>query len=197
MQKRSDGSGFSKSQEKSERYFCHRPFKTLLPKAEIYRKIKKARQNKTGLTSCEIECFLYNIPDFLGCFSQDLLQSLVIKSLPASLIVNLDTSSRPGSHWLAIIIRKRTLEIFDPFGFNFKKWPLVSPHILFNFLHKFALRRRVYISRDIQPQSSSLCGFYCILFLYCRLSHTFTDCTKDFSVTNLNINDDILVDSFK
>lgn len=176
---------------------CHRTSKTIIQKAQIYSKIKKAQQNKTGLTSCELECILRNLPDFLGCFSQDMLESLRIRSLPTSLIVNLDSSQEPGSHWIALIIRKKTLEIFDSFGLNFHKWPRVLPRKLFNFLHRFALRRRVFISRDIQSVTSTLCGFYCIYFLYNRLKFSFRDCTNHFSVTNLNINDDILVDSFK
>ena len=176
---------------------CHRTSKAIIQKAQIYDKIKKARQNKKGLTSCELECFLRNLPDFLGCFSQDMLDSLKIRSLPASLIVNLDSCQQPGSHWIALIIRKKTLEIFDSFGFNIHKWPRVLPSKLFNFLHRFALRRRVFISRDIQSVTSTLCGFYCIYFLYNRLKFSFSDCTNHFSVTNLNINDDILVDSFK
>ena len=200
MPKRSNRSGFSSSitqKRETRRYLCHRRFKTILPKEEIYRKIQLAHKNKTGLNTCEIDCFLYNLPNYLGCFSQDALANLAIRSLPVSLIVNLDTSSMAGSHWIALVIRKRTIEVFDPFGFNFQKWPPVTSRILIDFLHKFALRRRVFISRDIQSVNSTLCGFYCIFFLYFRLTHSFRDCTNYFSVTNLDINDDILVDSFK
>lgn len=178
------------------RFLCHRITKTIVQKKEIKKAIKQENKDKKGLNSCFINCMLYNVPNFIGCFSQDQLQTLVIRSLPVSLIVNLDTSSSSGSHWIALRIAKKTLEIFDPLGFNVSKWPGKIPYFLFQFLHKFSVHRRVLISREIQPDNSTLCGFYCIFFLYYRLTHTFHDCTKPFSRKQLRKNDIILQNLF-
>ena len=179
------------------RFLCHRTSKALIQRVEIQRAIHKEKRDKTGLAGCQINCILYNIPNFIGCFAQDELKTLIIRSLPVSLIANLDHSGSEGSHWIALRISQKSLEIFDPLGFNVNRWPGKIPYFLLHFLHKFSIHRRVYISKEIQPDNSTLCGFYCIFFLYYRLSHTFTDCLKPFSLTNLGKNDDILETLFE
>ena len=162
------------------------------------KKIKKAIQNeknqKEGISSCLINCILADTSNFLGCFAQDELASLSIRSLPVYLIVNFDNSYSRGSHWIAVRIDRKRLEIFDPLGFNSLRWPH-TPHLLLEFLHKFSVNRRIYTTKEIQPYSSALCGFYCIFFVLYRTVHTFSDCTRYFS-NILKKNDNILINFF-
>jgi len=52
---------------------------------------------------------------FLGVFASDKIPS--ISKVPAALIVNLDESSSPGSHWIALFFTKsKKCEYFDSYG---------------------------------------------------------------------------------
>lgn len=170
--------------------------KIYLNKKQVRAEIEKERETQTGVSSNIINSLLSNFPHFIGCFAQDHLQTLIIRSLPVSLIVNFDNSTVSGSHWVAIRIDRNVLDIFDPLGFNIDRWPKI-PHFLLQFLHKFSQHRRVRISKEIQPINSSLCGFYCIFFVYFRLSHTFHACAEKFSRTDFSKNDKILYNIFK
>jgi len=163
-------------------------------KTKIKKAIKNAKNKKEGISASKINCILADTPHYLGCFAQDELSSLHIRSLPVYLIVNFDNSYSRGTHWIALRIDKRRLEIFDPLGFNSQRWPS-TPHLLLDFLHKFSVNRKIYTSREIQPYSSTLCGFYCIFFICYRSVHTFSDCTRYFS-TILKKNDNILINFF-
>ena len=163
-------------------------------KKDIQEAIKKEKREKIGITGCTIHCILADAPNFLGCFCQDELQNLTICSLPVYLVVNFDHSYSSGTHWIALRISKRCLEIFDPLGFNTLRWPNI-PHFLLDFLHKFSAHRRILVSKEIQPYSSTLCGFYCIFFVIYRSFNTFANCYKYFS-PNLRKNDKLLTNYF-
>jgi len=163
-------------------------------KAKIKKALKNEKTKKEGISACHINCILADTPNFLGCFAQDELSSLSIRSLPVYLIVNFDNSFSRGTHWIALRIDKSRLEIFDPLGFNSLRWPS-TPHLLLDFLHKLATHRSIYTSKEIQPYTSTLCGFYCIFFVIYRSVHTFSTCTRYFS-TILKKNDNILINFF-
>lgn len=159
-------------------------------KTKLKKEIQKEKAQKLGITACTIHCLLSNSPNFLGCFAQDELKNLKICSLPVFLVVNFDHSYSTGTHWVALYITKRRLEIFDPLGFNTLRWPNI-PHFLLDFLHKFSVHRRIFISKEIQPYTSTFCGFYCIFFILYRCNHTFNNCNNFFS-PKLYKNDKIL-----
>ena len=165
-----------------------------LDKGKIKKAIQNKKNQKEGISACSINCILAETSNFLGCFAQDELANLSIRSLPVYRIVNFDSSFSRGSHWIALRIDKKRLEVFDPLGFNSHRWPR-TPHLLLDFLHKFSVNRRIYTSREIQPYSSVFCGFYCIFFVVYRSVHTFSDCTRYFS-NILKKNDNILINFF-
>ena len=161
---------------------------------KIKKEIEKEKITRSGLSSCIIHCYLYNTPHFLGCFAQDELKQITITSLPVFLIVNFDHSSSKGTHWIALYITKKSLEIFDPLGFNINRWPNI-PKFLLQFLNKFSIHRRIMISKEIQPLTSTLCGFYCIYFVLYRAFNTFEMCNNYFS-NKLYKNDKLLTNFF-
>ena len=176
-----------------------KPNRTRFKKTFTYNKrkikeiIKKEKVKKKGLSANDINSILSNTPNFLGCFAQDELPCLSA-SLPVFMIVNFDNSFSSGSQWIALRIDKRRLEIFDPLGFNSLRWPS-TPHLLLDFLHKYSLNRRIFTTKEIQPYSSTLCGFYCVFFILYRSVQPFSACTKYFS-KNLQINDKLLLNFF-
>ena len=80
---------------------------------------------------------------------------------PVYLISNLDPDTKPGSHWIAIYIDANGVgEYFDTFA----RKPTGS-HLLFL---KRNVSRWTYNNRVIQNIFSSLCGEYCLMYLYLR-----------------------------
>lgn len=98
---------------------------------------------------------------FRGVFASDQLPKL-IRQKPACLVVNTDTSKKPGTHWVAVFIpRLGPCEYFDSFGFK----PQVKSILKFvssnskNFVHN---------KKQLQSVFSTICGNYCCEFLLHR-----------------------------
>ena len=129
-----------------------------------------------GMTTPEIETLMFRLFDssqkpltckFLGVFSFDHLPSLFhYDNSSCCCIVNIDPSTKPGSHWVAFFFDSQlnSLEFFDSYGyppsyFNFNIRLPDSSH------HKPHL---AYSSIPLQSLSTTVCGQYCILFCYFR-----------------------------
>ena len=162
--------------------------------AQIYQKAKEVKTKQKGLTDCDLVSFLTRVPHFLGCYSDDEIAKLVLKP-PCYLIVNLDLSTRPGSHWLALGIFPNRIEVFDPLGFDIFAWPTL-PHGLLSFLHKMSFRKRVKVIPRIQSKKSTLCGLYCVFYIMLRSKFSLSAITDYFS-SSLVSNDRILIRFFK
>jgi hypothetical protein len=99
---------------------------------------------------------------WLGVFARDELPDLANERRPFALVLNTDPHDAPGEHWLAIYApTDGPLELFDSFGLPPSAYGLDS------------LAPR-HSRRPFQSYSSSLCGKYCIYFLYMRIHmHSF------------------------
>ena len=161
---------------------------------QIQNQIKKIKKRQIGLNSREIEIILNTKSHFIGVFSEDELQNLVIQSFPCLLIANIDTRNMNGSHWIAIGIFRDYVEIFDPLGFNIFSWTRV-PCFLLAFLHRLSIRRKVLVSKCLQSDQSLLCGIYCCLYVYLRSVHTWNFIQSRF-VAEVEQNDKILPSLF-
>ena len=131
---------------------------------DIAREIKK---EKEGINAQFLTQSLKGLPNFIGCFAENQLSSIIINQYPTFVIANVDSFNMKGSHWLAIGIFKTSIEIFDPLGFTIFNWSRV-PCGLLDFLHRMSVTRRVQVSPRVQPKNSHLCGFYCIFYLVLR-----------------------------
>ena len=131
------------------------------------RKAIEKEKNQKGLTTDSISRLLSGTRNFIGVYAEDELKNLVITSFPSFLICNIDLSSQPGSHWIALGIFRNTIEIFDSSGFKIFLWSRVPCHLL-NFIHKLSLTRQILVSKRLQSKKSTLCGFYCVLYILAR-----------------------------
>ena len=102
---------------------------------EIQKQIIKSKQNQKGTSNSTINSLLHCVPNFIGCFAEDELSTMMFNSFPCFLIVNIDSSKMIGSHWLALGIFRNRIEIFDPLGFNFFNWSRV-PWSMLKLLHR-------------------------------------------------------------
>ena len=156
---------------------------------KAYQKIKKTikKTKKTGktLTCSEILNILNCFPNFLGCFSQDSVDSLFLQSLPCTFLVNVDSQKDPGSHWLAVAIFENSIEVFDPLGFKFYHWKSV-PCQLLKFIQSESLSKKLLIAPQVQTVSSHLCAFYCIFFVFHRHKMSFRRIISRFSLPSKN-----------
>ncbi len=152
-----------------------------------YKKITQIIQKaeKTPLSTRDIYSCLLGTKNFLGIFSCDELKTCSVTTFPVLLIVNLDQSSEPGSHWISIRIGRRYIEIFDSLGFNPKLWGKF-PSDLFQFLFPFRYTHVFKISPVLQPPNTVYCGAFCIYFILKRQHLTFNDCLKIFSAKLYN-----------
>ena len=107
--------------------------------------------------STEIENILKTSKNFLGCFPLDELPNFP-QRLPASLIVNTDTSIGNGDHWLALVLEKDECFYFDSFGL-----PIVEEYILKFLVPHYNVV--TYSDVCIQHIRSNKCGEFSILFV--------------------------------
>lgn len=93
---------------------------------------------------------------WLGTFARDEIPDLQHEQRPCALVFNTDMSSGPGEHWLALFAEKdKKVEMFDSYGL---------PPTLYSFSDNDFRSS----SRTIQALGTSVCGHYCLLFLYLR-----------------------------
>lgn len=95
----------------------------------------------------------------LGVFPIDQVPPIFYK--PAALIVNLDPSHEPGSHWVCMYFDKRgNCDYFDSYGM--KPNSMLETYILEN-ASKFKCSSKV-----VQKPLTSTCGQLCIYYLIWR-----------------------------
>jgi hypothetical protein len=111
---------------------------------------------------------------FLGCFPTDKIPT-IIEKYPASLIINLDTHQKPGTHWVAAYIENAsTVFYFDSFGPLNCLYPINSkPHpycmsgpnaTIYDFLNRFeSVTMNKFIYQSIFADN---CAHYCIYFVH-------------------------------
>ena len=140
-------------------------------------------------TNFDLNKKLQNVKCFVGSFPRDKIPR--VKSLPAALIMNTDTSTQPGEHWVAVYINEDGIgEYFDSFGLK----PLFREIV--EYLDNNC-KEWYYNNVTIQGLTSITCGQYCVLFVYlrsigislCQIINLFT--------TDYKINDEIIKSLYK
>lgn len=102
---------------------------------------------------------------FLGVYPIDHLPVLQnITRIRFGFIVNSDTANLPGKHWIAIALfpDEGRGEVFDSFGQN-------PPNRIRAWMEKNCPRGWMYNEHFIQGPFTTLCGAYCLFYLYNRL----------------------------
>ena len=125
------------------------------------------------------------IKNFNGIYAKDQLTTDMIKR-NQFYIINLDDMYSPtnGTHWTAFYVDDDRIEYFDSYG-------LKPPQIISeNYDY-------IYNSSQLQSYESKACGYYCLLFIYLRShGYNFYEIIKQFSLTNLNYNQNLIKNFF-
>lgn len=108
------------------------------------------------MTDLELEYLakILNIENFRGVFMIDSLPKYPKKHETA--IVNLQTSSEPGSHWVCYAKKDNLVKYFDSFG-NLKPPP--------QLLEYFKGSEIIYNRRRYQKWNTPICGHLCLAYL--------------------------------
>lgn len=73
-----------------------------------------------GLSNIEIDKFMRGEPGYLGCIASDEIISHILPKVqegqPGNFVMNLDPSSKKGSHWVSCYFTKDSIEYYDSFG---------------------------------------------------------------------------------
>ena len=140
----------------------------------------------TALSTDEIDDLLKNQPKFKGAFPCDQIPSF--EDNEYSIIINVDNSTLPGSHWTALVIRGNNCYYLDSFGRLYDNGSF--PVDYRTSLQRLCLGRKIsFQDQVLQGFHSLTCGEYCIYFIkqlekrvkFSRVFHDFT--------TNLRSND--------
>ena len=181
-----------KSQSNWKRHLSKREIATC---KRIKVKIVEKKETKIGVSTNEILQLMSKTRNFIGCYAENQLSGIRLSSFPSYLIVNIDSSNLPGSHWLAVLIDRKSVEIFDSSGFNIFHLSRIPCHLL-SFIHRLTQSRKLKISRQLQPHKSNLCGFYAMFFVLFRQHFTFNQIVNLFT-DNLYKNDRRLINIFQ
>ena len=146
-----------------------------------------------GLSAQEIQKILNCCKSFIGCYASDQLESLSLSFFPCTFIVNTDKNGMAGTHWICFRISKRRVEMFDSLGLIYEN---KLPKEILTFLQRFAVSRDIKFNKCLQPNSSVLCGFYCIVFIFLRQFCSFGQIQKYFD-DDVNKNEKIIAKFFK
>ena len=96
---------------------------------------------------------------FIGVSASDTIP--MIKSKPAALIINLDVSKNPGSHWVALFYSKDgKIENFDSFG----RQPIPS---ILDYISNY-VGSYTYNNVCVQELWTISCGQMCLYYLVWR-----------------------------
>ena len=111
----------------------------------------------------QLNVLLKNVPRYQGSYAIDEINQVETKIFPTFFVVNLGTRESGGSHWIALAVYQNHVYICDALGGLLPGKQFPKP--LINFLHILIQNRQIYITKQLQPLSSSKCGEYCVLFI--------------------------------
>lgn len=122
-----------------------------------------------------------NIPSY-GVFPADRIPQFLGR--PAGIIVNTDDHRHSGQHWQALFItRTGTGIFFDSFGRK-PNLPYVKDRLRKN------TTSHVWNTKRLQSLNSTVCGQYCIMFLYyMKRGYSLSKFCQMFSSTDYHKND--------
>lgn len=109
-------------------------------------------------------------------------------------IINLADSDNPGTHWTSLYIKDNIAIYFDSYG-------LAPPKDIQKFVKG---KKLLYNTDHIQSDTSTACGYYCVLFLYHfnnlnkdyktlkQFGYALNKYLQPYNLNNKDENDDIL-----
>ncbi len=114
--------------------------------------------------------------------ARDELSTITIRNFPSAYVCNTDKKSQPGVHWVAFVFFHDHCEYFDPVGMP----PQYSE--FWKFITRNSKKHRIF-DRSLQTPFTSVCGQYCIWYLYLRCNKKSVSFIKKLFGSNTADND--------
>ena len=131
-------------------------------RVETFCTTTQARMNTTQLAII-LKKDKYTRAVFQGVYPSDKLPTEV-SSFPALFIANVDTSEKPGSHWVAFYFTKdQEGEFFDSYGLPPSSYTGTFSSFLNNNSKDWSFN-----SATLQSINSKVCGHYCLYYALFR-----------------------------
>ena len=94
---------------------------------------------------------------WLGVYPVDKLPKTIHSSSTSNryMIINTDISSGPGIHWVAVIVNKKTLIVWDSYARPSKR---IIPKFLKNVAHRYKTMDAQLDKKTNQHKRSQICG---------------------------------------
>ena len=138
------------------------------------------------MTSSEIDLILKQYRIYMGTFASDTFR-LSRHYGRQAYIINTDTSTGPGKHWIAMIKDHNICYYFDSFGL-----PIYLTQII-DTLKENNIKKYTYNTYQIQPFTSQKCGYYCLAFILSYLNGlNYNEFLNNF-YTNVKKNDNVCI----
>jgi hypothetical protein len=150
--------------------------------------------NIDGLDTDQIDKYLRSEANFKGVFPCDQIPDFPDNEY--AVIINVDNSNLPGSHWTALVIRGSNGYYFDSFGRYYDNRSFPADYI--RYLSKICVDKKMkFNDKVLQSFHSNTCGEFCIYFIkqldknikFSTIFHDFTE--------NLKFNDVKIMKLFK
>jgi hypothetical protein len=118
----------------------------------------------TSQLQCCIDCDPLLSKHVLGVFAADRLPRMSVQ-YPRGFIANTDDHVKSGTHWCAFYIpaASSVVEFFDTYGQRPNQY---NKHFI-EYLSRFS--KVVFKDRQLQSDTSNVCGLYCLFYLSQRL----------------------------
>jgi hypothetical protein len=114
------------------------------------------------LSSVQINALMSSEKGFLGCAAHNQLVGLGVPKTGGSVVMNLENSNQPGSHWVSFYFGPGTAEYFDSFG-------LPPDGRSFDYLNKSG-KKVMWNNEKLQLNNSDECGYYAMDYIRGRNS---------------------------
>ena len=147
-----------------------------------------------GLDTDEIDKLLGSSSKFKGAYPCDQIPNFPDNEY--SVIINVDNSSLPGSHWTALVVKGNNVYYFDSFGRLYNNSSFPVDYI--ENLGKICFGKKImFQNKVLQSFHSNTCGEFCVYFIkqfeknvaFSRIFHDFTE--------NLKLNDTKIMKLYK
>ena len=150
--------------------------------------------NHPTLNTDEIDELLKNFNKFKGGFPCDQIPNFSDNEY--SIIINVDASDLPGSHWTALVVRGNNVYYFDSFGRLYDNFSFPNNYI--SYLSQICNGKKVTYQKNVlQDFHSNTCGEYCVYFIkQMEKNVIFSSIFRDFN-ENLKRNDVKILKLFK
>jgi hypothetical protein len=97
-------------------------------------------------------------PSFAGVYPRDVFIATVGNGKRGVFVLNADTSSQPGSHWLSVVTTPTETLFFDSYGFPPDVYGGIRESLI--LIGKLIEWNRI----PLQGPLSTVCGDYCVTF---------------------------------